>query len=85
MDLYESQLAKPLILTVADTGICIPPEDLPHIFERFYRVDKARSREQGGAGLGLSIGWIAEAHNGKMFAESEGGAGSTFRIELPLG
>jgi heavy metal sensor kinase len=74
------------VVTVTDTGIGVPPEDLPHIFERFYRVDKARSREQGGAGLGLSIGrWIVEGHNGKILAESQVGEGSRFRIELPLG
>jgi heavy metal sensor kinase len=70
---------------VKDDGVGIPQTDLPHVFERFYRVDKARSREEGGAGLGLAIGrWITEAHNGRIFAESDVEKGSTFRIELPL-
>jgi two-component system, OmpR family, heavy metal sensor histidine kinase CusS len=69
---------------VKDNGIGIPETEIPHIFERFYRVDKSRSREQGGAGLGLAIGrWIVEAHDGKIFAESQAGGGSTFRVELP--
>jgi heavy metal sensor kinase len=70
-------------VSVKDTGIGIADADLPHIFDRFYRVDKARSR-QPGAGLGLSIGrWIAEAHGGSIRVESRPGEGSTFEVVLP--
>ena len=73
------------VVSVTDTGIGIAAEQIPLIFERFYRVDKARSRAQGGAGLGLGIArYIAEAHGGKIEVESTVGKGSTFRILLPL-
>jgi heavy metal sensor kinase len=72
-------------VTVADTGPGIPPEHLPHIFDRFYRVDKARTRVEGGAGLGLSISrWIAEAHGGTLRVESTTGRGSMFTLSLPF-
>ena len=74
-----------VLLTVRDTGIGIPPEDLPHIFERFYRVDKARSREAGGTGLGLSIVKdMVRILGGSVEVSSEPGRGTEFRILLPL-
>jgi histidine kinase len=72
--------------SVKDTGVGIPPEHIPHIFDRFYRVDKSRSRARGGSGIGLTIAkHLVEAHGGKIWAESEGGGkGSAFIFTLPL-
>ena len=73
------------LITVRDTGIGISHEDRPRIFERFYRADKARSRELGGAGLGLAIAeWIVAQHRGRVMVQSTPGKGSTFLVELPL-
>jgi signal transduction histidine kinase len=75
------------VVRVSDTGAGIPESELPHVFERFYRVDKARARSggPGGAGLGLSIArWIAQAHGGELSVASEVGAGSTFSLSLPI-
>ena len=73
------------VLTVADTGPGIPAEDQPHVFERFYRVDKSRSRVQGRTGLGLAIcKAIVDAHSGSIEVASAPGAGSTFTVKLPL-
>jgi two-component system phosphate regulon sensor histidine kinase PhoR len=73
-------------IEVSDTGIGIPPADLPRIFERFYRVDKARSREMGGTGLGLSIvKHLAQAMHGSVQASSRVAQGSTFQVWLPAG
>jgi signal transduction histidine kinase len=70
---------------VIDTGMGIPKEEQDNIFKRFYRVDKSRSKETGGVGLGLSIAeWIANAHHGRIEVDSELNQGSTFTVYLPL-
>lgn len=81
-------LEKPegIVLEVEDTGIGIPEKDQPHIFERFYRVDQARTRDRGGSGLGLAIAkWIVGAHHGSISFASREGHGTTFTVTLPKG
>lgn len=79
------RMGRDAILTIADNGPGIPKQDLPHIFDRFYRVDKARSRETGGTGLGLSIvNQLVLMHGGTISVQSEEGHGTTFTIELPI-
>jgi two-component system, OmpR family, phosphate regulon sensor histidine kinase PhoR len=74
-----------LLVSVADTGIGVPPQDLPRIFERFYKVDRARTRNSGGTGLGLAIAkHLVEGHGGRIWVESEEGRGSTFSFTLPV-
>ena len=72
-------------MEVSDTGIGIPEKDLPFVFERFFRSDRARRAYTGGSGLGLSIArWIVEAHKGKIAVESTVGEGTTFTVTVPL-
>ena len=83
-DRSEREKERFVKIIVSDTGIGISKEDQEKIFNRFFRVDKARSREQGGSGLGLSIcKWIVEAHQGEIEVESELGKGSSFIVKLP--
>jgi signal transduction histidine kinase len=83
--LSAEQQNDKVVITVRDTGVGIAAEEQSKVFERFYRVDKARSRDMGGAGLGLAIAqWIVQQHGGKIEVESSLGKGSIFRVELPL-
>ena len=83
--LQAQQIGNEIAIGVSDTGVGIGKNDLPRIFERFYRVDKARSRELGGTGLGLSIvKHIAQLHGGRVEAESKPGQGTTMRVVIPL-
>ena len=71
-------------IEIKDNGLGIEKEHLPHIFDRFYRVDSGRSRDQGGSGLGLNIvRWIAEAHGGSIAVQSVVGQGTTFFVRFP--
>jgi signal transduction histidine kinase len=73
-----------VIVEIADNGPGIPPEHLANVFDRFYRVDKSRTRSDGGAGLGLSIAnWAVRAHGGEIGLDSTPGAGCMFKICLP--
>jgi signal transduction histidine kinase len=73
------------VLQVSDTGEGIPASELSRVFERFYRVDKARARQTGGTGLGLAIvRHVAESHGGTVTVDSELGRGSTFTVTLPI-
>ena len=70
---------------MSDTGIGIAPEHLPHLFERFYRIDQARTRTAGGTGLGLALAeWIVHAHGGEISVASQPGHGTVFTVRLPL-
>jgi two-component system phosphate regulon sensor histidine kinase PhoR len=74
-----------MLISVSDTGIGIPSQDLPRIFERFYKVDRSRTRNSGGTGLGLAIAkHLIEGHGGRLWATSEEGQGSTFYFTLPI-
>ncbi len=72
-------------VAVADTGCGIDPQDLPYIFERFYRADRSRTRSTGGVGLGLTIAkGLVEAHGGRITVQSAPGQGTTFRFTVPV-
>ena len=73
------------MISISDSGIGIPEDEIPHLFERFYRVNKERSRKSGGTGLGLSITeWVVIAHGGKIGVSSTLGSGSEFIISFPV-
>lgn len=83
IDVELKRLDGTLALVVRDSGIGISPEDLPHVFDRFYRADRARTRDPGGTGLGLSIAhWIAEMHGARITVESERGRGTTVSVRF---
>jgi signal transduction histidine kinase len=85
---YVGLISSPdaVTITVSDTGIGIEPRHLPHVFERFYRADEARSRSREGTGLGLAIAQsVVQSHNGTIEVSSTAGMGTTFTVVLPLG
>jgi two-component system, OmpR family, sensor histidine kinase ArlS len=85
IELYIGYENDHVFLSVEDHGIGIPKEDIAHIFERFYRVDKARNRETGGTGLGLSIAkQIVDSHGGNINVVSKEGEGTSFTVTLPI-
>ena len=74
-----------ILVSVVDTGVGIAPEDLPHVFERFWRSDRSRNRRSGGTGIGLAISKkLVELQNGTISVESEVGKGSTFSFTVPI-
>jgi len=85
VDLRLRTEQRAILIGVSDTGPGIAADDLPHVFDRFYRADKSRSREGGGSGLGLAIARsIVETHGGRIWAESEIGRGTTIAFTLPV-
>jgi signal transduction histidine kinase len=85
VDLRLAKDKERAIIRIADTGIGIAASDLPHVFDRFWRADKVRTRAEGGSGLGLAIArWIVERHGGEISVSSQLGEGSTFTVALPL-
>ncbi|MBC7819362.1 MAG: sensor histidine kinase, partial [Planctomycetaceae bacterium] len=85
VDVRVERINGDVVVSVSDTGIGIPASDLPHIFERFFRVDRARARADGGSGLGLAICQsVVEAHGGQITARSELQHGTTLEVRLPL-
>jgi two-component system phosphate regulon sensor histidine kinase PhoR len=85
VDILAANSDHRLVITVTDQGVGIEKKHLPRLFERFYRVDKARSRNLGGTGLGLAIvKHIAQVHGGNVRVESKPGIGSTFSIYIPI-
>lgn len=80
----ESRFPDEIVIAIKDNGIGISPEDIPRIFERFYKSDRARTRSRGGTGLGLAISrHIVQAHNGRIWVKSKEKQGSTFYFTLP--
>ena len=85
VDLRLAMDTERAIIRIADTGIGIAAGDLPHVFDRFWRADKVRTRAEGGSGLGLAIArWIVERHGGEISVSSQPGQGSTFTVALPV-